>query len=180
MTLHSCLLVKGKNAWCHGRVNKLGEPSFQHWAFTYAFLTREPFTGKARLWFAHSDFCLHILHWLITCKCMHSVACTKVWKSFLWFQRRERENSNHTTTTLPCSPSPSSLLSTNFNSSLLILLKPTLECYSLDWCYPMPFLSGFHCAIQSIQGSHCRLLVPMIASDMYSWKDSYSKNDLLF
>lgn len=55
MTLHSYLLVKGKNTWGHGRVNKLGEPSFQH-SFTYALPTREPSMGKARLWFAHSGF----------------------------------------------------------------------------------------------------------------------------
>lgn len=85
--------------------------------------------------------------------------------------RKKKKNNNH--------PQPS-LLSTNFNSSLLILLKPALERYSWEWCYPMPFLSGFHSAKQSIQGSHCRLLVPVIASDMYSWKDSYSRNDLLF
>lgn len=134
-----------------------------------------PSWAKAAIWFAHSDFafifCIGSLHANV-CIQLHAPRFENHSSGF-------KEEKDRIIITPSPSPLPG-LLSTNFNSSLLILLKPTLERYSLDWCYPMPFLSGFHCAIPSIQGSHCRLLVPMIASDMYSWKDSYSKNDLFF
>lgn len=51
--------------------------------------------GKGNYLICTLRFHLRILHWLITCKCMHSVACTQVQKSFLWFQGRKRQNNNH-------------------------------------------------------------------------------------
>ena len=56
--------------------------------------------GKGNYLICTLRFCLHTLHWLIACKCMHSVACSQVWKSFLWFQGRKRQNNNH------CRPVP--------------------------------------------------------------------------
>lgn len=60
--------------------------------------------GKGSYLICTLRFCLHILHWLIACKCMHSVACTEVWKSFLWFQGRKRQNNNHSLSLPPARP----------------------------------------------------------------------------